>query len=276
MRDSQHEGQVGRGSDELTPLARTVVSRLVASPPLVQRPVDADLVDALARAALARDPAALSRMMPALRQMRIGDIDLIDRYLPAVARTLGCGWAEDRLGFASVTIGMARLQGLLRQVSSELPVQVTSDAAVDMPTVLMVLPETEQHSFGLQVLGGQMRRQGFLLQIVLGQGPDRIADLVRQRSYDMAFVSVGGDAQVACAAAVVKALKTGSGGRLAVAVGGAQLDRCVDLHLAVGADIATCDPARALAFARTRALAQDGHKRWPPRMEASGKRLEAT
>jgi hypothetical protein len=51
---------------------------------------------------------------------------------------------------------------------------------------------------------------------------------------------------------VVKALRDGSGGRLWVAVGGAVLERPVDVKAATGADVATNDPMVALAGARVR------------------------
>jgi hypothetical protein len=54
---------------------------------------------------------------------------------------------------------------------------------------------------------------------------------------------------------LVEALKQGSDGRLTVAVGGALLDRPIDILRLTGADVVTRDPMMALLKARDRASA---------------------
>lgn len=270
MRDSQHGGPIERGGDDLSALARSVVARLAERGARVTRQIDGDLVLAIARSVASADPAEFEALRPVFRRLRISDTDLVDSYFPAAARLLGCDWAEDRSGWAEVTIGMARLQSLVHRISREWE----GGAAIEGAAVLVVLPEGEQHSFGVQVLAAQLRRQGVSVHLQIGARPALLRDLVAERQYDCALVSVGGDNRLEFCRKVVKSLKDGSKGRLWVAVGGAVLERVDDLHLLTGADIATNDPATALAGARWGAVSQ----RWQAessRMEAAGSRLES-
>ena len=54
-----------------------------------------------------------------LRDMGISDHAIIDHYIPETARRLGADWVADRLGFADVTIGSAKLQSMLRELVEE-------------------------------------------------------------------------------------------------------------------------------------------------------------
>jgi MerR family transcriptional regulator, light-induced transcriptional regulator len=246
MRDSQHGGQGGRGGDVLSPLARTVVARLLETAPRVVRRVDTAVIELYVRALFSIDPVALSEARLEARRARLTDAELIDQVFPAVAQDLGCGWVEDRLGFAEVTLAMSRLQVLARKIDTGL----VSGLALDGPSILIVLPQGEQHSFGTQVLASQLRRAGVSVQLALALDDAALSALVRDRDYDCALVSVGCDQALAGSAKAVKALKQASDGRLCVAVGGAALEWRKDLHLLEGADIATGDAMQALALSR--------------------------
>lgn len=246
MRDSQHSGQIERSGEELSALARTVVARLVARGTRIARTVNADLVLAMTRAVGSADPALFEALRPEIRRSRISDADLVDSYFPAVARRLGLDWAEDRSGWAEVSIGMARLQALVHKIGLDWD----GSTGPDCGTVLVVLPEGEQHSFGVQVLSSQLRRQGVSVHIQIATQPADLRRLVQDRTYDCALVSVGCEAKLELCRKIVKSLKDGSKGRLWVAVGGAVLERVDGVELLTGADIATNDPAKALAGVR--------------------------
>jgi MerR family transcriptional regulator, light-induced transcriptional regulator len=274
MRDSQDGGPLGRSADGLSVLARTVVARLAARTGAVRvgrgpRQIDDDMVQALARAVASADPFAFEALRPDLRRARIGDIDLVDSYFPAVARHLGCGWAEDRIGWAEVTIGVARMQSLVHQIGLDWD----GSTAPDADSVLVVLPEGEQHSFGVQVMAGQLRRQGVSVHLQIGPRPAALRSLVQERHYDCALISVGSEDRIDACRKLVKTLKDGSEGRLWVAVGGAVLDLGRDILGLTGADMATNDPAEVLTGANDAATAaRRGHHdlAWA---EATGHRL---
>lgn len=250
MRDSQHGGQGDRSSDGLTALARTVVARLVARDEVTTRTTDEALVATLARALASADHSVFEALRPELRRARVSETELVDRYFPAVARHLGCEWSEDRAAFTDVTMVVARMQSLLRQFGKDWVSNAT--ATPTSATVLLVLPAGEQHSFGAMLLTGQLRRQGVSVQLQIGATPEALGLLVQRQSYDCVMVSVGCEERLELCRRVVKSLKDGSGGRLWVAVGGAVLERPVDVRGLTGADVATNDPMTVLQGARSR------------------------
>lgn len=249
MRDSQHGGQHDRAGTGLSALARTVVARLIAREGGIDRPVDEAVVAVIARALLEPGPAAMDALRLDLRRARISELDLVDAYFPEVARHLGCAWADDTAAFTDVTIGVARMQSMLRELGRD---WTSNTCAVQGgATVLIVLPDGEQHSFGVMLLAGQLRRQGISVRLEVGTPAATLRKLVQEKSFDCAMISVACEEKLDHCKAVVHALKQGSDGQLWVAIGGPLLDRPVDVLGRTGADIATCDPLLALQGALT-------------------------
>jgi MerR family transcriptional regulator, light-induced transcriptional regulator len=250
MRDSQHGGQDSRAGSAMAALARSVVQRLAAREEASGRPVDETVVASIARALLEVYPEGMDALRQDLRRARISDTDLVDRYFPEVARYLGCAWADDAAPFTDVSIAVARMQSILRDVGRSWTSNATGEPA--SATVLLILPEGEQHSFGAMLLAGQLRRQGISVRLEVGTASDELRRLVQGRGFDCAMISVACEESLGRCKAVVDALRHGSGGRLWIAVGGPLLQRPIDLRALTGADIATSDPLKALQGALSR------------------------
>jgi MerR family transcriptional regulator, light-induced transcriptional regulator len=250
MRDGHHGGQGGRANGSLATLARSVVSRLTAREDGLDRPVDEAIVASIARALLHSFPDHLEALRPDLRRARISDADLVDTYFPEVARYLGCAWVDDTAPFTDVSIGVARMQGMLRDLGKGWSSNALAEQS--SATVLVVLPEGEQHSFGAMLLTGQLRRQGISVRLEVGTSREELRRLAHDRIFDCAMVSVACEEGIARCKEVVAALRQGSGGRLWIAVGGSLPERSADLHARTGADVVTSDPLQALqgAFSR--------------------------
>jgi methanogenic corrinoid protein MtbC1 len=250
MRDSQHGGQEGRaGGGAMAALARSVVQRLTVRE-LTTNSLDEGTIASIARALIEAYPDGMDALRQELRRARIGDVELVDLYFPEVARYLGCAWADDQAPFTDVSIAVARMQAMLRELGRNW----TSNASVETggATVLVVLPEGEQHSFGALLMTGQLRRQGISVRLEIGTADDDLRRLVQERDFDCAMVSVACDEQIARCRRVVDALRQGSDGRLWIAVGGPLADEPIDLRARTGADIVTCDPLQALQGALSR------------------------
>lgn len=262
MRDSRHDGQTDLPAGGASALARSVVARLATREGLAPDPVDPALVRRLAQVMVAGDPAQVGATLREVRRARVTDQGLVDQYLPAAARLLGCAWADDTAPFSDVTLGVARMQALVRQFGRDWTRDLTGDWTGDWTgdaaprgagrTVLLILPEGEQHSLGAIVLCSQLRRQGISVRLEIGTPAAALGSLVAQKHFDSAMVSIACEEQLDPCRRLVDALRAQSGGRLHVAVGGAVLERPVDVRLRTGADIATSDPARALAAAARR------------------------
>ncbi len=270
MRNIKQGGPVVRSEGELSALACSVVVRLAARGGLTARPADLDLVLRIRTAIASADPARFDALRPELRRARISDADLVDSYFPEVARLLGCDWADDRAGWADVSMGMARLQALVHQISRDW----SNGAVPDGADVLVVLPEGEQHGFGVQVLAEQLRRQGVAVHQQIGARPSQLRSLVQERSYDCALISIGCEEKLELGRKLVKSLKDGTNGRLWVAVGGAVLERVDNVARLTGADIATNDPFEAIAGAGRASFL--GRSRLQHLAQTTERRLEAS
>jgi MerR family transcriptional regulator, light-induced transcriptional regulator len=245
MRDSQHDGQAEHGGGGVSHLAAEVVARLIAREAKAEAELNTTVLAKLTDAMLNPDPAAFEALRPELRRARVSNAELADLYFPCVARKLGCGWEADNVSFAGLSIAVARMQAILRRIGAD---WAGDDGASNhLGTLLLIVPEGEQHTLGAMVLIGQLRRKGVSVSLMIAPEPSVLRRLVAERSFDAAMVSVGCGAKIATCRALVKTLKAASGGKLRVAVGGAALLRETDVAARTGADIATNDLTAALA-----------------------------
>jgi MerR family transcriptional regulator, light-induced transcriptional regulator len=248
MRDSQHDGQTDHGGNGVSFLAKTVVARLAARD-LVLKPngehkLEDSILVALTEALVNPDSAAFDATKPLLKRARVSTTELADLYFPAVARRLGRDWEEDRRSFADVTIGVARMQSVLRDIGADWASEDGEQPRLG--AVLVILPDGEQHSFGAMVLTGQLRRRGVSVRLHLGPSEAELRALLRERRFDGALVSVGSPDRLALCRKLVKTLKGETGGALRVAVGGCLRTDGLDVASATGADMVTNDLSEVL------------------------------
>jgi MerR family transcriptional regulator, light-induced transcriptional regulator len=219
--------------------AAEVVARLVARQGKMDSEAREAILEKLRSAVLSDEPEALLKLRPELRRARVSAIDLADDCIPEVARRLGCDWVEDRLSFASVSIGTARLQGLLRDIGQKWSGDQGQTQGTD--TLLLIVPEGEQHTLGALVLAGQLRRRG--VSVCLKIGPDSVSlrQLLRERVFCGALLSVACIEKVEACRRLVKELKDNTAGNLPVVLGGALFERLPELKVQTGADFVTND-----------------------------------
>lgn len=130
------------------------------------------------------DPA---RVLRSMIDAGVPADDIADAYVPAVARKLGCDWADDRLSFARVTVAAGRLQSLLGRLAQ--PNDTVRSAHSGAPNVLLVSFEGDQHTLGWKLLSVQLRRRGAAAHAVLDIAPDAVADIAEQFGFDLILVS---------------------------------------------------------------------------------------
>ncbi len=195
----------------------------------------ASLADRLIAAALAPESDALPSMLAAFRREGVDADAVCDLVMPLAARELGRGWEDDRLSFVDVSLGMVRMQRLLRDRLTDIA-QPTQG-----PSVLFILPEGEQHTLGALVAVRHLRRRGLPTTLLVGEKLRAIAEIVRTRRFDAAFVSIATAERLETAREVVACINTETAGTLPVVVGGALL---------CGMDQVTADGVRASSGAR--------------------------
>ena len=182
---------------------------------------------------------------------RVSHEDLADTFIPAVARDLGEAWCSDQLGFAEVTIGTARLQALLRDLSKTWIADVA--LAPDASTVLLLVPDGAHHTLGAMVLAGQLRRLGLSVRMSLWTTPAQVGQICEDSAFDAVFISASRGQGLESLRQIVETVKNAENRVPPVVVGGSLLETDHDVIALTGADYVanTADEAVALCNLRT-------------------------
>ena len=215
-------------------------SKRVAAPSLLSERLLHDLAEAV------RDGDGSGRA-EVVREMLASGLrreDIADFYIPEVARRLGAAWCDDRASFADVSIGVARLQGLVRMIGPDW----FSDAHLDpdAPCILAVVFAGESHTLGATLLGAQLGRLGMSVKIVMDRNEARVLDVVARGKFDAVFLSVSQELQLAAVKVLVKKIRAVAVKATPVVLGGSVVTRVTDAKTQTGADHATTDAREAL------------------------------
>jgi methanogenic corrinoid protein MtbC1 len=189
--------------------------------------------------------------------------DIADLYVPAVARRLGDQWCEDEIGFATVTIGVARLQGLLRDIEEMTGLQRAAEP--EGASLLVVVTAGAYHTLGAMVLTGQLRRCGHAVRLMLGAEAEAVSSAVRQARFDIVLVSAAEGTRIEHLRTLVRSVKSATGSPPPVVIGGTVLEHAkeigADILTLTGADHATSDPKEALRLCGLTKETRDGNDR---------------
>lgn len=236
------------GPEQVEALAGNVLSVLAARAPNDPAAPKGDLedvlVDRLISAVRQSDDMGRDRIVAELIADGVSIDDLVDHYIPQAARRMGEAWCRDGLGFAEVTIGSARLQGLLRDLIRRTTPSHGGDAMA--PQVLMVVREDEHHTLGAMVATQQLRRVGVGVHVSVGQPDSEILTLVASRGFDIVMLSTAKRARLETLCGFVESVPGRAGKAIPVVIGGAAFDEDTDIAAMTGADFATADPVEAL------------------------------
>lgn len=175
---------------------------------------------------------------------------VIASVLCSAARHLGLLWDSDRLSFVDVTVGLSRIQQLLRGYGPAF----TAGAVPRGPgyRILLALVPGGQHTLGLSVVEEYFRRAGWDVENE-GAAPLRqILDRVHAEWFDAVGLSASGETSRDDIAATIALVRdAASNPRLRVVVGGYHFVDRPQLARDLGADIGARDPNHALeALAR--------------------------
>jgi len=218
-----------------------------AAPDSPGRPTAEDVQD-FARLVLADDDLP---WMNSLRDWRgrglSAETIFLDLLAPA-ARHLGWLWEEDLCDFTEVTVGVGRLQQLMRDLSPAFGREVEYPA--DGRRVLLTAPAGEQHTFGMSMVAEFFRRAGWEVVGGVGSLDADPALLAQGEWFDVVGISVGHHVRLEWVKATIAAIRQQSRNKgIGVMVGGPLF---VVQPLAadeVGADAVAVDGGQAPALA---------------------------
>ena len=237
-------------------LAHRVVPGPVARPlpAQVRRLGEAD-VALFVKLVLAPDDEACSEGVRGFRAEGVSIESIYVDLLAPSARYLGWLWEEDLCTFTDVTIGLGRLQRILREQSPAFAAP-ESDTA-DGRSVLLVPSPGEQHTLGLVMVGEFFRRAGWNVSGGAWTTGVDAAGLVKSEWFDVIGFSLGAEIHLPQLAEIIGLVRQAScNRRITVLVGGPLFGANPGFSEQVGADGMTIDGREAPKLA-DRLIARD-------------------
>ena len=195
-----------------------------------------------------RDDAGIHAQLAALRARGVSVESLYVGLLAPAARYLGELWDDDRCHFADVTVGMGRLQQIMRGLSTAFGTEIDPPAG-GRRALLMQAPGN-QHTFGLSMVAEFFARAGWEVVGVLDPQGSGLEDRVKDEWFDLVGISAGSTARVDSLLACIAKVRRFSHNRaVAVMVGGPLFVAHPELAEQVGADGVAIDGQHAPALA---------------------------
>lgn len=219
--------------------------------------IDDHVLAALKAATLDADPYACREAVRLSVAQGTRPEDLADFYIPAIARDLGDLWCVDQLSFAGVTIGVSRLQAMMRELGPSWASDNASGAAEG--SILLVVLKDVYHTLGAIVLGSQLRRKGYSVKLLLGGKPQDIAKRIQQTKYDGIFISSSRGETLESLRQIIDVIKISMPCPPPLVVGGSilEVETVEDVTALTGADYATRIPGEALRLCGLREITQN-------------------
>lgn len=141
---------------------------------------------------------------------------LMLQLLAPAARLMGDCWCDDSRDFMEVTLGMARLQQLVRQF--RLP--PGADGRMLGHALLLPVPG-EQHTFGLRLVEEHLLRAGWKVSTYMRMSEDEITRLVGEELFDFVGFSLSSERLLPALRSAIRSLRTSSRNQnVRIAVGG--------------------------------------------------------
>lgn len=170
--------------------------------------------------------------------------------LAPAARRLGALWESDDCDFVEVTVGLGRLQQLLRDLSQLF--LAPAPAGDPVGTVLLTSVPGEQHTLGLVMVGEFLLRDGWRVMVGAPWTEDDLVTRVSAEWVDVLGYSVGSAQRLAGLAREIRRIKGASrNSQLQIMVGGPLFADQPTLVAEVGAHALAADGRQAPQVART-------------------------
>lgn len=216
--------------------------------PLEEAPVHLDLDGFLESLVEPEFDASLEHLARLVRSGAGVQRLLLDLLAPA-ARQLGDLWSDDRCSFADVTLALARLQQLVRELGSVTPPRA-SGRGEDTPRMMLAPLPGEQHILGLVMLEETFRAAGWIVWLETGANQLALVQLVQRASFDVIGLIAASEGFFDLAPQLIAALRKASKNRnVRIMLGGAAFRGDPRLPLRLGADATATDAQAALSRA---------------------------
>lgn len=235
-------------------LESDIIPRLVQAhrPPAdslaASTPVHWPALEPLARMCFSADEGPLHATVLGLRQAGVPVERIYLELLAPAARELGRLWELDLCDFTDVTVGVGRLQQLLRELSQAFGSE--QDQPADGRRILLLPAPGEQHTLGASMAAEFFRRAGW--DVVGGVGGMVLdpVEMVQAEWFDILGLSAGNLARVDWLRdCITHARRVSRNHGLGVLVGGPLFVTQPDIGATLGCDFVVTDGQRGPEFA---------------------------
>jgi MerR family transcriptional regulator, light-induced transcriptional regulator len=169
---------------------------------------------------------------------------LLELMAPA-ARKLGDMWTADECDFVDVTLGLTRMQQMVRKLRpGNNGFQVTDGVT---KRALLVPAPGEQHTFGLRIVEEFLIRAGWDVRSNLRASDDDVLSLLETENFDVVGFSLSGETLIGPLVSTIRNIRQISLNRsICVMVGGVRFIEQPGLAQEIGADFAASDAPDAV------------------------------
>jgi methanogenic corrinoid protein MtbC1 len=205
-------------------------------------------IDEFARLSIGDNPHAMLEFIDLqLDQGHSVETIYVELLAPA-ARKLGQDWEDDRQDFVDVTMGLWRIQEILRELSSRIPPKAGRPHG-QRSALFSPLPG-EQHSLGTLMIGECFERAGWSTEILIEPTQSELNVQCARQHYDIVGLTVSCDCTTGFLRSLVNTIKSISKNPdIRILVGGRCINENPDLVRQCGADGTAIDAMSALALA---------------------------
>lgn len=173
----------------------------------------------------------------------------LDLLAPA-ARMLGEMWDRDECDFLDVTMGLWRLQEVMREVAARSPVE---GGEIHAPRTALFSPMPgDHHNFGVLMIEEVFTRGGWRAEALVKPERRELLDRLAHQRFDLVGLTLARDCPSAALGNLVKAVrKVSANPNIIVLVGGRMINENPDIAKEVGADGTGADALAALELANS-------------------------
>jgi MerR family transcriptional regulator, light-induced transcriptional regulator len=222
-----------------------LVSQKLSAP---QIPIDDAMIDQFAKLSVDGDTRSLIEFVDDRLDAGSSTESIFVDLLAPAARRLGQYWEDDSGDFVDVTMGLWRIQEILRELTLRQPPDLRG--GFGSRRVLFSSMPGEQHSLGTLMVGECFQRAGWDAEILIEPTNADIFEKVAGTHFDMAGLTVSCDCPTAAIRSLVSSIKSVSENpHIRVFLGGRVINEQPGLVDVCGADATAIDAPSAVALA---------------------------
>lgn len=222
--------------DAVETVAREVVRRLAFRLPrnlsAGHMPTEEE-IDLLCEALLSTDEVAGDRIILAARRDGIEPENIYLGYVAGAARRLGVMWEEDCVSFLQVTMASGKLYRIIRGLRHVLDNSLNL-AGPEKRSLFALVPD-ETHTLGIEIATDVFRRQGWDVEMVMGEPHDAIIAMTEQHRFRSVVLVAHSERMLAPLISLVLAIRI-TQPMAYIVVAGNIVDQVDDVSTLVGAD----------------------------------------